>query len=144
MRYPVPLFGFFFFYSNCRQRKWSKSVLWLIALGFQTPPLSLSSCKRFSVSSPLFLKTFSFNWNHAACRYLRVKLQHASFQGWRWKSSMRPSGRAAFEAGPSRMCLLKPAANPVSLFCKKKKCHKGKRAHVQRFKKNLLETMSLL
>lgn len=47
MRYSVPLLGFF--HSNYGHRKWSKSVFWLFAPGFQTPAM---------LSPPLFLQRF--------------------------------------------------------------------------------------
>lgn len=146
MRYSVPLLGFF--HSNYRHRKWSKSVFWLFASGFQTPatlspPLSLSSCQDLCPNL--------YFWRHvpficscgtkprvSTCGW---KPQRALFQGRTWKSSARPSGgrqrlRSSSEpttrcvadvcvtsfgrtAGPSRLCLLK-AANPVSAYAKRR------------------------
>lgn len=136
MRYSVPLLGCF--HGNYRHRKRSKSGSWLFELGFQTPakpspPLSLSSCERFSVSSPLLLETVSFStvdvepkrvWvpaGETAARFLSgPQMEKAAWDhlgdGSVWGLFLSPQLAVVSDVcvGPAQMCLLKPEANPVS------------------------------
>lgn len=77
-------------------------------------------------------------WNQSACRYQRVKLQRQRWKKQRetiWgrqrlKSFSVPELAALSNVcvGPSQMCLLKPAANPVATVALQNgECHKGKR-----------------
>lgn len=118
---------------------------WEASLGIRFPDasdafsaLSISSCERVSLSSPLYLKTCSFQlsmWNQTGCQYPRVKPQHASFQGRGWKGGVNHLGTTAFQVlfwtctrvciehlrdviwqnrGSFSRCLLKLGPNPVS------------------------------